>query len=154
MYKLPVFGTYFGYQNETGGDTYEIFKSEQEQNHCIAVHAGSGNSDRTDLLVQQREQYRQRYKKELADEVLRFHVLANSDSTLDQEMKLCVRNEILEFLQTEMPTGAGAEATKEWVRSHCDEIEQTAEKCLTEKGYDDPVNAAVTTTYFERRYQI
>lgn len=86
-------------------------------------------------------------QKELADEVLRFHVLANSDSTLDQEMKLCVRNEILEFLQTEMPTGAGAEATKEWVRSHCDEIEQTAEKCLTEKGYDDPVNAAVTTTY-------
>ena len=77
-------------------------------------------------------------QKELADEVLRFHVLANSDSTLDQEMKLCVRNEILEFLQTEMPTGAGAEATKEWVRSHCDEIEQTAEKCLTEKGYDDP----------------
>ena len=72
-------------------------------------------------------------QKELADEVLRFHVLANSDSTLDQEMKLCVRNEILEFLQTEMPTGAGAEATKEWVRSHCDEIEQTAEKCLTEK---------------------
>ena len=68
-------------------------------------------------------------QKELADEVLRFHVLANSDSTLDQEMKLCVRNEILEFLQTEMPTGAGAEATKEWVRSHCDEIEQTAEKC-------------------------
>ena len=49
LYKLPVFGTYFGYQNETGGDTYEIFKSEQEQNHCIAVHAGSGNSDRTDL---------------------------------------------------------------------------------------------------------
>ena len=47
-------------------------------------------------------------QKELADEVLRFHVLANSDSTLDQEMKLCVRNEILEFLQTEMPTGAGA----------------------------------------------
>lgn len=46
-------------------------------------------------------------QKELADEVLRFHVLANSDSTLDQEMKLCVRNEILEFLQTEMPTGAG-----------------------------------------------
>lgn len=93
-------------------------------------------------------------QKELADEVLRFHVLANSDSTLDQEMKLCVRNEILEFLQTEMPTGAGAEATKEWVRSHCDEIEQTAEKCLTEKGYDDPVNAAVTTTYFpEKKYQ-
>ena len=93
-------------------------------------------------------------QKELADEVLRFHVLANSDSTLDQEMKLCVRNEILEFLQTEMPTGAGAEATKEWVRSHCDEIEQTAEKCLTEKGSDDPVNAAVTTTYFpEKKYQ-
>ena len=81
-------------------------------------------------------------------------MLANSDSTLDQEMKLCVRNEILEFLQAEMPTGAGAEATKEWVRSHCDEIEQTAEKCLTEKGYDDPVNAAVTTTYFpEKKYQ-
>ena len=40
-------------------------------------------------------------QKELADEVLRFHVLANSDSTLDQEMKLCVRNEKKE-LQTQV----------------------------------------------------
>ena len=54
-------------------------------------------------------------QRNMAQKVLRFHVLANSDSTLDQEMKLCVRNEILEFLQTEMPTGAGAEATKECV---------------------------------------
>ena len=28
-------------------DVYK--RQEQEQNHCIAVHAGSGNSDRTDL---------------------------------------------------------------------------------------------------------
>ncbi len=57
-------------------------------------------------------------KGNLAQEVLGFTFLQTATVTRDQEMKLCVRNEILEFLQTEMPTGAGAEATKEWVRSH------------------------------------
>ena len=32
-------------------------------------------------------------------------------------------------------------------------LSRLQKKCLTEKGYDDPVNAAVTTTYFGKKYQ-
>ena len=55
-------------------------------------------------------------QKELADEVLRFHVLANSDSTLDQEMKLCVRNEIWNFCRRDA-NRCRRRSDKEWVRS-------------------------------------
>ena len=93
-------------------------------------------------------------QKKLADEVLRFHVLANSDSALDQELKLCVRNGVIEFLEEKMPGEKDAALTKEWIRSHCDEIEQAGRRVLLEKGCDDPVNAAVTTAYFpEKEYR-
>lgn len=38
----------------------------------------------------------------IADEVLRFHVLANSDSEEDQRIKLCVRDAVLEYLSEHM----------------------------------------------------
>lgn len=37
----------------------------------------------------------------IAEEVLRFHVLANSDSEEDQEVKLLVRDAVLEWISTE-----------------------------------------------------
>ena len=42
-------------------------------------------------------------QEHLADEVLRFHVLANSDSEADQAQKLAVRDAVLDYLEAEMP---------------------------------------------------
>ena len=38
-------------------------------------------------------------QRRLSEEVLRFHVLANSDSREDQALKLKVRDKVLEFLE-------------------------------------------------------
>ena len=38
----------------------------------------------------------------IAEEVLRFHILANSDSTEDQRIKYLVRNEVLEWMEEAM----------------------------------------------------
>ena len=53
-----------------------------------------------------------RMQQQLAEEVLRFHVLANSDSEADQNLKKSVRDRILQFLDTEMPEDLSAEETK------------------------------------------
>ena len=85
---------------------------------------------------------------ELADTVFRFHVLANSDSEEDQNLKLIVRDRVLSYMEEHLSEKEqlSAEGVKTWVMSHCKEIEQAA-------GYEYPVRAKVVKCYFpDRRY--
>lgn len=93
----------------------------------------------------------QQLQEHLAEEVLRFHILANSDSEEDQELKLKVRDQILDYLDTEMPQASDAKETARWIRLHMDELEEVGRKTVTASGYDYPVNAAVTTCWFPDR---
>ena len=90
-------------------------------------------------------------QRELAGEVLRFHVLANSDSREDQRLKLKVRDAVLAYLEEAMPSEPDVESQADWVRRHTDEIEAAGRAALRAEGSEDPVNAAVTTCYFSDR---
>lgn len=100
---------------------------------------------RTGMAAQERMQ------AHLAQEVLRFHILANSDSQEDQALKITVRDEILDFLETEMPETPDVRETVRWIRRHADELEELGKKTVAEAGYDYPVHAAVTTCWFPDR---
>lgn len=93
----------------------------------------------------------ERLQEHLAQEVLRFHVLANSDSEEDQALKITVRDRILAHLESEMPDDMDVQSTVRWIRRHIDELEEVSRETVTEQGYDYPVNAAVTTCWFPDR---
>ena len=84
----------------------------------------------------------------LAEEVLRFHVLANSDSEADQNQKLAVRDAVLDYLEAEMPQDPDEEETERWIRGHVDEIGAVSRDAAAASGTDYPVSAAVTTCWF------
>ena len=84
----------------------------------------------------------------LAQEVLRFHVLANSDSEEDQALKLQVRDAVLGYMEENMPEEESADAAKDWVREHIDGIEDVSRSVIAQEGADYPVSAAVTTCWF------
>lgn len=84
----------------------------------------------------------------LAQEVLRFHVLANSDSDEDQALKLKVRDAVLEFLEENMPEMEDAAMTAAWMRTNIDAIEEVSRETVASEGAAYPVNAAVTTCWF------
>lgn len=87
-------------------------------------------------------------QRHISEEVLRFHVLANSDSEKDQSLKLTVRDAVLAYLEEELPSGLDVEETTQWVREHIDGIETVSRQALTEAGSDQTVSAAVTTCFF------
>lgn len=89
-----------------------------------------------------------RTQEHLASEVLRFHILANSDSDADQNLKMQVKEQVLAYLKDKMPENLDADGTKAWMRSHTDELEEVSRTTVLDKGYDYPVSAAVTTAYF------
>ena len=64
---------------------------------------------------------------ELAGQVIRLHVLANSDSQADQELKLAVRDRVLE---------------------HLDELAAAGQQVVDEAGKDYPVTAQLEECWF------
>ena len=78
-------------------------------------------------------------QEHLAQEVLRFHILANSDSEEDQALKMDVKEQVLAYLKAAMPEGLNVDETKEWMRRHTDELEETARQTILaqNKTYGD-----------------
>lgn len=99
----------------------------------------------TGLLVNAKKNEMQ---DELARQVFRFHVLANSDSEEDQALKMKVKEEIITYMKQELPESDSVETTKKWARENLSQIEEVAERIIAEEGYEYPVKAEVTTCDF------
>lgn len=92
-----------------------------------------------------------RAQVQLADRVVRLHVLANSDGEEDQALKLLVRDRVL-ARATELLTQAGDRAEAEsLLRAELPELEALAARELRANGCDYPVTAELTDTEFPTR---
>jgi stage II sporulation protein R len=87
----------------------------------------------------------------IADGVMRFHVLANSDSDEDQALKLLVRDRILEQFQPGLASSKSLNDTREYLTANINEIKACAEAVIKEQGHDYPVSAAVKASFFPTR---
>lgn len=92
----------------------------------------------------------------LSGEVLRFHVLADSDSGEDQSLKMQVKEAVLSYLKEEQRSGKSGEmgdlfSTKQFVSEHLEDIEQLSERVLREKGCTDPVTTELVTDQFPKK---
>lgn len=89
-----------------------------------------------------------RVQKKMAEEVFRFHVLANSDSERDQDLKMKVKEGVIAYMKESLLSQESVEVTKAWALSHLDEIEKVSEEILRQYGCSDAVVAEVTNCYF------
>ena len=77
------------------------------------------------------------------DNVLRLHVLANSDSSEDQALKLEVRDRILEETATLFNDCKSKDEARAAVESNLDKIREIAEQTVRETGYDYSVSVSL-----------
>ena len=87
----------------------------------------------------------------IASKILRFHVLANSDSIEDQSVKEEVRDAVGLYLQPLLKDAESLEETKNIVDKNIQQIIGVAENTLAEKGYDYTVSAHITRTDFPEK---
>lgn len=88
---------------------------------------------------------------ELASEVLRFHVLANSDSEEDQQLKLKVKENVLLYMKKYLPEDSNLAKTREWVNANLDAIKEEAEKTLEKENSTCEVRIALECTKFPKK---
>ena len=86
------------------------------------------------------------------NEVLRIHILADSDSEADQKLKLKVRDEILRFTDGLYYDVNSKEEAIKITNEHIDEIVSTAENTLRANGCQKEVKAQVLDMNFNTRY--
>ena len=92
-------------------------------------------------------------QKELADEVLRFHVLANSDSREDQALKLKVRDQVGTLMAEKLKDADSLEESERIVKANLNLIENCAADVISAEGYAYPVSAALENcTFPEKTY--
>lgn len=84
----------------------------------------------------------------VSDGVLRFHVIANSDSDRDQQLKLKVRDGIAELTDKLFKDADSKEEASEIALQHKDEICKTAEDILRQNGDDSEVSMDVKRVFF------
>ena len=87
----------------------------------------------------------------IASKILRFHVLANSDSRVDQSIKLEVRDAVGTYLQPYLVDAKNVKETKEIVSVHLDAVVGIAEQILLENGYASEVSADIKQIYFPEK---
>lgn len=76
-------------------------------------------------------------RQKLNDELIRLHVIANSDSEEDQNVKLQVRDAVIELLGEKMSQMKDVDQAKEYLQEHLEQIRQTANRVLQESGFSE-----------------
>lgn len=98
------------------------------------------------------KQYEQhKMTEEIAGKIIRFHVLANSDSKEDQQLKLEVRDAIGSYMQTKLSGVSDINESRQIVTENLSSIEEQAEKVISEEGYTYTVSARLTRTDFPEK---
>lgn len=85
---------------------------------------------------------------QIAEKILRFHVIANSDDCLDQSVKLKVRDGVLEFLEPKFEGCENKSDCEAVVIENIDGIKSKAEEILENEGFDEEVLVSLKERYF------
>lgn len=88
------------------------------------------------------------YQKRIAKEILRFHILANSDKVEDQEIKLKMKDIVVKKVQELLKNAVTKEEAKEILVSNLDEIEQIVRTALKKEGREETVTAVIEKRTF------
>lgn len=89
--------------------------------------------------------------KGIYEGVVRIHILAESDSEEDQQLKLAVRDAMLEYSSAQMKQLSSVEQAREYIENNMDSFVSTAEEVIKESGYDYDVTAEFCVEYYPTR---
>jgi len=92
--------------------------------------------------------YLNREQAALADSVIRLHVIANSDSDADQDLKLQVRDRILTETAALYQPGDDLQQVRRSMENNLTLLAEAGREVVEEQGYDYPVSASLERAWF------
>jgi len=87
-------------------------------------------------------------QKGIAQELIRFHVRANSDSDSDQKLKLMVKDSIITYLEPKLSQSRSIDETRKILNNNMDVIRDVAVQTLVANGSNYSVKVYFEESYF------
>ena len=87
-------------------------------------------------------------QENVAEKLVRLHVIANSDTQADPGLKLQVRDAVLEITEQISEDCRNTGETRQALRQHLPEIEEAAQGVVWEEGYDYTVKAELKEEFY------
>ena len=79
----------------------------------------------------------------LYNSVFRLHVIANSNSAQDQNLKYIVRDNLINYLNNKKDNFSSKEEVIEYSKEHLSDLKQIAENTIKNEGFSYPVNLEI-----------
>ena len=91
-------------------------------------------------------------RQRLSEELIRLHVVANSDSDEDQAIKLQVRDAVIASVEEDLNKIADAEEAKAYLQANLPRIQAAANAALEKAGCDCEAVVTLCREAFDTRY--
>lgn len=89
---------------------------------------------------------------DIADGVFRLHVIANSDSVEDQNLKYKVRDALLEYMNSICADASSKEDAMNIASEHLDDFREIAQKVVYDNDYNYPVTVEIGQYNFPTKH--
>ena len=90
--------------------------------------------------------------EDLSNSVFRLHVIANSDSKEDQDLKYKVRNAVLEYMNSISANCTSKDEVITLAYNYQDEFKEIVKKVIKENGYNYDVNIRIGNFEFPTKH--
>jgi stage II sporulation protein R len=88
---------------------------------------------------------------EVKNELIRFHVIANSDTEEDQNLKLKVKNKVIDYLYPYLNASESLEQSRKIIKDNMGEVKKLAEQVIKDNNYKYGVKTELSRENFPEK---
>ena len=99
-------------------------------------------------LIEDSNSMKELVYEDIANEIIRSHVIANSNTDEDQALKLKVRDKAIEFVSNSLKESNSLEESRKFIIENKSNIESIAKSVIIENGYDYNVTSSLSRENF------
>lgn len=136
---ITIFYIIYHLQNE-GMIWTEHTSFKQQDSISTNIHNDVSQSTETDREL--------RIQQGIAQEILRFHVIANSDSEEDQALKLKVKDAVTRALQPKLDKASDITEARNILSEELYHLEELSDKIIQENGFTYTASASIEKDTF------
>ncbi|MGL4990025.1 MAG: stage II sporulation protein R [Sarcina sp.] len=86
--------------------------------------------------------------EDISQKIIRFHVLANSDSKDDQNLKLKIRDEVIKYMTPILESTKSLDESRKLLLEEKNNVINIAKKIVTDEGYNYNIQVELAKTNF------
>lgn len=122
--------------NELSGCASNVFSAKTLNNNC-----NSNSSINVKVLD---------YNK-VKNSLIRFHVIANSDSNEDQNLKIKVKNQVIDYLYPYLNNSKSLDESREIIKANMPQVNKLAQEIINDNNYNYDVKLQLSRENFPEK---